>query len=119
MIPGVPPRRAVALPFAFATALLAFCSLNQVHRHPSLAWSIASAALLLMAWSVGLFIRTARSRRVLTLDVALRRQHYVQACAHAAILLYWGWYWRPVYDAAYLIAAQIIFAYAFAMLLTW
>jgi hypothetical protein len=119
VIPGAPPRRAVALPFAFATALLAFSSLNQVHRNPPLAWSIASAAVLLMAWSVGLFIRTARSRRVLTLEVALRRQHYVQACAHSAILLYWGWYWRPVYDAAYLIAAQIIFAYAFDMLLTW
>jgi hypothetical protein len=119
VIPDAPPRPAVALPFAFATALLAFSSLNQVHRNPHLAWSIASAAVLLMAWSVGLFIRTARSRRVLTLDVALRRQHYVQACAHSAILLYWGWYWRPVYDAAYLIAAQIIFAYAFDMLLTW
>ena len=28
-------------------------------------------------------------------------------------------YWRPVHDAAYLFAAQIIFAYAFDMLLTW
>jgi hypothetical protein len=72
-----------------------------------------------MTWNVGLLVRSARSRRVLTLHVALRTQHYVQACAHSAILLYWGAYWRPVYDAAYLFAAQIIFAYAFDMLLTW
>jgi hypothetical protein len=35
------------------------------------------------------------------------------------VLLYWGWYWRPVYDAAPLIAAQLLFAYAFDMLLNW
>jgi len=57
--------------------------------------------------------------RPLTLRAGLRPQHYVQACAHTSILLYWGWYWRPVYDAAPLIAAQILFAYAFDILLTW
>ena len=72
-----------------------------------------------MTWNVGLFVLSARSGRVLALHVALRKQHYVQACAHSAILLYWGAYWRPVYDAAYLIAAQVIFAYAFDMLLSW
>jgi hypothetical protein len=35
------------------------------------------------------------------------------------VLLYWGWYWRPVYDAVPLIAAQLLFAYAFDMLLAW
>jgi hypothetical protein len=119
MISGAPPRRAVALPFAFASTLLAFSLLGQVRHNPPLAWSLSGAALLLMTWNVGLFVLSLRSQRVLTLDVALRKQHYVQACAHSAILLYWGWYWRPVYDAAYLIAAQLIFAYAFDMLLTW
>lgn len=44
--------------------------------------------------------------------VELRKQHYIQACAHAAIFIYWGWFWRPVYHAAGLIAAQLLFAYA-------
>jgi hypothetical protein len=35
------------------------------------------------------------------------------------VLLYWGWHWRPVYDAVPYIAAQLAFAYAFDMLLTW
>jgi hypothetical protein len=35
------------------------------------------------------------------------------------VLIYWGWYWRPVYEAAPLIAAQLVFAYAFDMLLVW
>ena len=51
--------------------------------------------------------------------VELRRQHYVQACAHASILIYWGWYWRPVYQAAWLIAAQLLFAYVCDFLLAW
>jgi hypothetical protein len=33
------------------------------------------------------------------------------------VLLYWGWHWRQVYDSAHLIAAQLVFAYAFDMLL--
>src|SRR6185436_9046536 len=56
---------------------------------------------------------------VLTLEIVLRKQHYIQACAHTSILLYWGWYWRPVYESAYLIVAQLYFAYAFDMLLSW
>ena len=48
-----------------------------------------------------------------------KKQHYVQACAQGTVLLYWGWHWRPVYEAAPLFAAQLIFAYAFDMLLVW
>jgi hypothetical protein len=53
------------------------------------------------------------------LRVEIRPQHYVQACAHTLILLYWGWYWRPVYGEAPLIAAQVAFAYAFDFFLAW
>ena len=51
--------------------------------------------------------------------VVLRPQHYLQACAQASVLLYWGWYWRPVYDAAPLLLTQLLFAYGFDMLLAW
>ncbi len=57
--------------------------------------------------------------RTLTIDVVLRKQHYLQACAQGSVLLYWGWYWQPVYDAAHLLVAQLLFAYAFDMLLAW
>ena len=49
----------------------------------------------------------------------MRKQHVIQACAQGSVFLYWGWFWRPVYDAAPLIAAQLLFAYAFDMLLSW
>jgi hypothetical protein len=112
-------KRIAAVPIAFAAALLAFSLLPQARHILPLVWSISSAALLLTTWAVMLFAWSAKSRRALALHVDLRKQHYVQACAHSAIFLYWGWYWRPVYETAFLISAQIVFAYAFDMLLTW
>ena len=35
------------------------------------------------------------------------------------VLLYWGCYWREVYHSWPLIAAQLLFAYAFDSLLSW
>jgi hypothetical protein len=55
----------------------------------------------------------------LTVEIVLRKQHYLQACIQGSLFVYWGWYWRQVYDSAYLIAAQLLFAYAFDMLLNW
>jgi len=56
---------------------------------------------------------------VLTLEVVLKKQHYLQACAQGSVLVYWGWYWPEVYASAHLILAQLLFAYAFDMLLGW
>jgi hypothetical protein len=36
-----------------------------------------------------------------------------------AVFGYWGWYWRPVYEFAGLILAQLVFAYAVDMLVQW
>jgi hypothetical protein len=58
-------------------------------------------------------------RRELVVDVALRRQHYLQACGQLCVFLYWGWYWAPVQNAAPLIAAQLLFAFGFDWLLHW
>ena len=110
---------ALSLPLAFAILLVAYCLLPSVQRQPRLFWAIAGAGSALLVWAAALLAVSLRSRRHLAIEGALRPQHYVQACAHSAILLYWGWYWRQVYDSAYLIAAQILFAYAVDMLLTW
>jgi len=74
---------------------------------------------VLLAWNGVLLVSALRQRRRFTLEIVLRKQHYVQACAHASILLYWGWYWRTVYESAFLIVAQLLFAYAFDLLLSW
>jgi hypothetical protein len=55
----------------------------------------------------------------LNIEVSLRRPHYLQACIQTSLLLYWGHYWAPVYAQAPLFVAQLLFAYAFDMLLVW
>ena len=113
------PTRAFGLPFLFTLCLLAFGLLHSVRENPKLLWSFLGAGALLIAWNAVLFQSALREGRRLTLEFVLRKQHYVQACAHISIFLYWGWYWRQVYDSAHLIVAQLVFAYAFDMLLSW
>jgi hypothetical protein len=110
---------ALTLPLMFTASLASVAFLDTVRQNETLFWSILGAAGALLVWSVVLFASARRSGRVLMLELVVRRQHYVQACAQASVLLYWGWYWREVYQSAHLIAAQLLFAYAFDMLLGW
>ena len=91
--------------------------LPSVRQNPNLFWSFCGAAGALFAWAAALVTRAFRSGRTFALEIVLRKQHYLQACAQGSVLLYWGWYWREVYDSAPLIVAQLVFAYAFDMLL--
>jgi hypothetical protein len=109
-------RRVEYLPAALAAALAAFPLVSGVRWGSSLWWSVIGAAGALLGWSILLATVWPRSR---SFTVALRKQHYLQACAQGAVLFYWGLYWSPVADAAPLIAAQLLFAYAFDMLLVW
>ena len=86
---------------------------------PAFRWSFFAPGAVLLAWGALLFRAARRRGRTLTLQVSLRKQHYVQACAQLAFFAYWGWHWRTVYDAAFLIAAQLVFAYGVTMLLSW
>lgn len=110
---------ALGLPLGFAVLLLGFGTIAPVRQNPTLFWSFLGTGSALVLWTIALFGRAVRAHRVFTLAIVLRKQHYLQACAQASVLLYWGWYWREVYDAAFLIAAQLVFAYAFDMLLSW
>ncbi|MGD8818434.1 MAG: hypothetical protein PVJ51_14695, partial [Acidobacteriota bacterium] len=49
----------------------------------------------------------------------IRPQHWLQALVQLAVFAYWGYYWQPVYAHAWLLVGQILFAYAFDMLLAW
>ena len=100
-------------------SLVAFGFLDGVRQNPTFQWSFLGPGILLLTWSGVVFGWAQHTGRILTLEIALRKQHFVQAIAQAVFLLYWGWYWRQVYDSAFLIAAQLVFAYAFDMLLCW
>ncbi len=110
-------RLILSFPFACAAGLAGLVLLPEVAPGSRLYWSLCGAAGFLAAWSALLAFAQTRRPRPLTLEIVLRRQHYVQALAQASIFLYWGWYWREVYDSAHLIAAQLLFAYAFDTLL--
>ena len=110
---------ALRLPFAFTLALAAFLFLDSVRHNASLVWTFAGAAAALLAWNAALLASAVRRGRTLSIEIVLRKQHYLQACIQGSLLVYWGWYWRQVYDSAHLIAAQLLFAYAFDMLLSW
>lgn len=109
----------LSLPFAFTCGLAALVFLPSVRQNPRLLAAFLGAAALLGAWILALLLWTRRTNRPLQLEVVLRKQHYLQACVQGSVLLYWGWYWPQVYASAHLILAQLLFAYAFDMLLGW
>jgi hypothetical protein len=113
------PTRAVALPVCFILAFMAFVAANPVRQNPRLMWSFVGTGAILLAWSAALFLSARRQGRIFQLEAAMLPQYYVQACVQTSIYVYWGWYWRPVYHYYYLVIAQLVFAYAFDILLSW
>lgn len=100
--------------------MLALVSLApRVAREPVLAASFWAAAAGFLVWQVVLLLAVRRTGAGRSLAVVLRPQHYVQALVQLSVFAYWGYYWRPVYDHAWLLVGQLLFAYAFDLLLAW
>jgi hypothetical protein len=93
--------------------------LPSIRQNPKLFWTFAGVEVFLVVWNVLTMWWCAKRGRQLAVEVVLRKQHYIQACIQGSLLLYWGWYWPQVYAMAPLILAQLLFAYAFEMLLVW
>ena len=103
------------LPLVFASGLALLALVPAIRSNTGALASFLSAISILAAWNVALVVKG----RPLRLEFAAKRQHYLQACAQALVLLYWGWYWQPAHAYAPFIVAQLVFAYAFDMLLGW
>src|SRR3954470_18326414 len=115
--PATPSSRALFLPLLITALLASSALLPPMRQNRHLLLSVLGAAGVLLIGLLCLW-RTSK-QRPLRFEISLRPQHYLQASMHATIYAYWGWYWRPVYDAVPLIAAQLAFAYAFDMLIAW
>jgi hypothetical protein len=109
---------AFLLSAAFVVAMLVLSQLPVLDQRPGVRSSVVWAALLLLAWS-GVLFGVVRRGETVTLEIVVRRQHYMQACLQGSLILYWGYYWREVYHAAPLIVAQILFVYGFDSLMSW
>lgn len=114
-----PVRQGLWMPPALAFGLVAISFVSRVRETPALMGSFWGAALVLLIWQVVLLWRSRRESAASPLRFGLHPHHYVQAVVQLVILAYWGWYWPPVYEFAWLLAAQLLFAYAFGMLLAW
>ena len=56
-------------------------------ENPNLLWAFAGAGAGLLAWLAVVHATAVRRGRTLVVEVALRKQHYVQACAQSIIWL--------------------------------
>ena len=118
-VPQAAAKRAILLPLAFTCGLAALALFAPIRQNPRVLSAFLGAAAVLCAWNAALMAWTRSRGRTLGLEVVLKKQHYMQACVQGSLLLYWGWYWPPVYAFLPFIFAQLLFAYAFDMLLAW
>jgi hypothetical protein len=108
--------KALLLPSALAALLIGFGLISA--RQQALFWTFLGSGIGLLVWAAVLYASTRRNHRVLVLEVVIRKQHWIQACAQGTILLYWGYHTRLVYPFLPFVVAQLVFAYAFDSLLS-
>ena len=115
------------LPAFLIVGLAVLALMPRIQTNDTLIWSFVAAAVFLGLWLTFLLSRGQAERDTYSFEIALRPQHYIQACVQFSVYAYWGYHWelipgsglRPVYDHALLMLGQIIFAYAFGILLSW
>ena len=111
--------RAFSLPIALTLGFLSISLLDSIQQNVRLLFSFLGTGVVLLVWCLVLFLVSLKRHRKFKLNIVLRSQHYLQSLAQGIVLLYWGWYWGDVYDSAYLIISQIVFAYVFDVLFSW
>ena len=112
-------RSALYLPLALTGLLAILALMPRVQGNLRLTWSFWGAIAVLLLWQALLALRLKSAGEGRSLTSVFRRQHYIQAAVQLAVFGYWGWYWRPVYEFAGLLLAQLVFAYAVDMLVQW
>lgn len=122
--PGSPSRTGLKLgrfraPLILTGFLLLLSFMPRIQENPVLVASFYSAVAVLLVWQAYLLWLAHNRDLFYGFQILLRPQHYVQAMVQLSVYLYWGYFWRPVYEHAWLIVAQILFAYTFDMLLSW
>lgn len=108
------------MPVALTLGVAAMTAVPRIQANSTLAMSFLGAAAVLFIWTLVLAVRFSRGSSPPGLvGVRPKPQHYIQTFCHSSVYLYWGYYWPPVYPYLPLLAGQLIFAYAFDILLAW
>src|SRR5262245_57958006 len=90
------------IPPALTLALFTISLTSRVQTHAVVARSFWSVIGALIVWQAALYF--SRGPRRLSIVLAPPRpQHYIQAMCHLSVYAYWGWYWPPVYEYAWLL----------------
>jgi TPR repeat protein/uncharacterized membrane protein len=106
-------------PSVFAVGLLALSFLPRIAGQAALAMQVRAGAGLLVVANVLLAMRASREKAALEAQVIVRRPHWVQMLTQSGVYAYWGRYWAEVAAHVPLIAAQVLFVYAFDALFGW
>ena len=114
-----PDSRPLYIPLILTVALIILVFSPRIAENVILAQSFIVAALLLLIWQVWLFVKVNQNTLTPLLRIEIRSQHYIQAMVQSSVFIYWGWYWSPVYEMAWIMLGQLLFAYAFDILLFW
>ncbi|MDA1091665.1 MAG: hypothetical protein O3A25_00120 [Acidobacteria bacterium] len=106
------------IPLALTAGMLGLSFVPRVREHSTLIWSFWLAVVVLLVW-LGWLRHHLQDAPPRGFDVALRKQHWIQAILHTSVYVYWGTYWPPVVHHFWLLVGQLLFCYAFDMLLAW
>ena len=106
------------MPIGFGAALAAIIPVfPQVSLQPVVERSFLAAASGLLVGAMVLFVSAVRRNRELSVRVAIKTPHWLQACAQGTLMLYWGWHVNAVLGNLPLLLGQLLFAYGFDALL--
>ena len=116
---GEPPLRPLLVPAGIALMLVSISLARPVSESPGLVSSLQIAAGLLLAATLGIAALAHRSGRVLRIRFVPVRAHWVQILMHASLYAGWAPFFPAVVEHVPHIATQILFYYAFDLLLSW
>lgn len=118
------PERGASLgnfkfPACLTAGLLLLAFTPRVQGNEALTLSFFGAAAALAIWQVYQALMVRQNGESYGFNIVLRRQHYIQMFIQFSVYLYWGYHWSPVYEHMLLLAAQVLFAFGFDILLSW
>lgn len=108
-------RRPLFLAAICILGFVSFLGLTRINSAPPLVAAFKAVTATLCVWW-GIVASANRARRR-SGEVRLLSTHVLPALTSAAILIYWSLFWPPQREAVELMAAQVLFAYAFDILL--